>query len=107
LGPGEDATVSHGDYHYSVTVETQDPAVLHCLRALSQFAQRTGNKRIPWGGTKEADWRATGHCVTFHFSAAIYRTRFCEEIARLLPAGSCSVVSQNDAHPATPQHSAW
>ena len=36
----------HYLYHYSVTIKTDDEAVLHCLRSLSQYAQETGNARI-------------------------------------------------------------
>jgi len=34
----------HAQYHYSVTIRTDDLAILHCLRSLSQYAQKTGNK---------------------------------------------------------------
>jgi hypothetical protein len=58
----------HAEYHYSVSIKTDDEAVLNCVRALSQYAQRSGNPRIPWGGTKKEDWKRDDHCVTFHFS---------------------------------------
>jgi len=45
-----EAMSQHAEFRYSVRIKTDDLAVLHCLRALSQFAQKTGNKRIPWGG---------------------------------------------------------
>ena len=34
----------HAKYHYSVTIKTDDEAVLQCLRVLGQYAQSTGNK---------------------------------------------------------------
>jgi hypothetical protein len=93
----------HELYRFSATVRTPDLAVLHCLRSLSQFAQATGNKRIPWGGTKEDDWKRTGQSAVFHFSRASYRERFLEECRRLLPAQSWELVSTDDDDPARPQ----
>ena len=75
----------HAEYHYSITIRTYDEAVLHCLRALSQYAQDTGNRRIPWGGTKKEDWELDNHCVTFHFSKPEYRDIFKKEVSRILP----------------------
>jgi hypothetical protein len=37
----------HTDYHYSVTLHTDDRAVVNCLRALSQISQQQENVRIP------------------------------------------------------------
>ncbi len=94
---------THADFHYSITVLTKDLAVLHCLRALSVFAQKEGNKRIPFGGTKESDWQSH-HCqVTFHFTAPSYRSCFETEANRLLPQGSWSKVGDSDENPAKPQ----
>ncbi|MFH1067319.1 MAG: hypothetical protein V1746_05405, partial [bacterium] len=72
----------HKNYKYSITIATKDLAVLHCLRALSQCAQKQGNARIPWGGTKEKDWRKANCCATFHFSSADYRECFLKDIQR-------------------------
>jgi len=33
----------HAQYHYSVTIKTDDLPVLHCLRSLSDYAQETAN----------------------------------------------------------------
>jgi hypothetical protein len=94
---------NHADYHYSITIHTDDLAVLGCLRALSQFAQETGNVRIPWGGTKENDWVRMHHKATFRFSAAFKREKFLAETKRLLPESLWQFVSQRDDDPATPQ----
>lgn len=93
----------HAKYHYSVTIKTDDEAVLQCLRALSQYAQITGNKRIPWGGTKKGDWEQHDHCVTFHFSEPEYRDSFMKETSRLLAKDLWRKVGENDSDPATPQ----
>jgi hypothetical protein len=42
----------HQKYKYSITILTGDLAVVNCLRALSQYSQKTGNNRITWGNTK-------------------------------------------------------
>jgi len=93
----------HSRFHYSVTIRTDDEAVLHCLRALSQYAQKKGNLRIPWGGTKKNDWEQHNHCVTFHFSEPEYRDSFIEETFRLLEIDLWEKVRVSDSDPATPQ----
>lgn len=93
----------HADYKFSVTMKSDDLALVNCLRALSAHSQRTGNTRIPWGGTKEEDWRRDGHCVTFHFNRKDYRSSFMGEVSRLLPGNLWSVVNQSDNDPAKKQ----
>jgi hypothetical protein len=66
----------HYRYHYSITIETADEVVLECLRAISNYAQVLGNKRIAWGGTKKRDWQRDRNQVTFHFSDPEYRNIF-------------------------------
>lgn len=95
--------LTHADFHYSITILTEDLAVLHCLRALSVFAQKEGNKRIPFGGSKESDWLRHHHQVTFHFTAKSFRTDFEREASRLLPQGSWRKVGDSDENPAEPQ----
>ncbi len=95
--------VLHYEYRYSVTIYSEDKAVVNCLRAPSQYSQRTGNNRIPWGGTKDGDWKRDGACVTFRFSSADYRVGFLSEVKRLLPHNLWSVARQNDNDPASPQ----
>ncbi|MBI3206666.1 MAG: hypothetical protein HYZ29_34335 [Myxococcales bacterium] len=91
---------THQDHHFSITVGTQDLAVLHCLRALADFAQETGNKRIVWGGTKAPDWRRGGGNVKFRFSRPQYRERFLAEAQRLLPSTAWMFIGQDDEDPA-------
>ena len=94
---------SHQDYKFSVTIHSQDLAVVNCLRALSQFSQQTGNNRIPWGGTKDHDWKRDGRRVTFHFGTPEYRSGFIAEAKRLLPQSLWSIVDQDDNDPAERQ----
>ena len=93
----------HANYHYSITVKTDDEAVLQCLRALSQYAQFVGNKRIPWGGTKKGDWERDSHNVTFHFSKPDYRMTFKKDVSRLFLQSLWEIVRERDDDPANPQ----
>jgi len=93
----------HDEYHYSVTIKTHDEAVLNCLRALSQYAQSSGNLRIIWGGTKREDWNRAKHCVTFHFLKPEYRKIFIREVSRLLPKDLWDKIDEKDDDPAIPQ----
>jgi hypothetical protein len=95
----------HYLFRYSVTIVTDDLALVGCLRGLSQHCQETINPRIPWGGTKKEDWLRAGHKVTFHFSNPNYRSNFLGEVERLLPRNLWRVAFQSDNDPATPQTS--
>lgn len=95
--------VDHARYRFSVTIHSDDLAVVGCLRALSQFSQKKGNNRIPWGGTKNADWKRDGNEVTFRFSGVAYREGFLVEASRLLPRSLWQLVGQSDDDPAKPQ----
>ena len=95
--------LSHKDFHFSITLLTDDLAVLHALRGLSMFAQKEGNKRIPWGGTKERDWEAHHHHATFHFTSHGFRMKFEKQAERLLPRDTWKNVGDSDENPATPQ----
>lgn len=96
-------TTVHSDHKYSVTYHANDLAVVSCLRALSHYAQKTGNVPIVWGGTKKRDWLAAGKCVTFRFSSIAYRMDFNQEIVRLLPPLLVKKVAESDSDPAKPR----
>jgi hypothetical protein len=93
----------HQHHKFSVTIHTDDLAIVGCLRALSKFSQKTGNNQIPWGGTKDSAWKRDGHKVTFRFSTPQYREGFLAELKRLLPRALWSVAATNDNDPAKPQ----
>jgi hypothetical protein len=95
--------LTHTEYRFSVTVHTEDRAVVNCLRALSQISQREGNVRIPWGGTKDADWERDGGQVTFRFTSPTYRQGFIEVAERVLRTGLWREVGRSDSDPASPQ----
>ena len=95
--------MSHSAYKFSVTVHSDDLAVINCLRSLSQFSQQSGNNRIPWGGTKDQDWKRDKNRVTFRFTSAEYRAGFLGQAKRLLPQSLWSAVEQSDNNPAVPQ----
>ena len=95
--------MSHAAYKFSITIKSNDLAVVNCLRALAEHSQQSGNNRIPWGGTKEKDWKRDGHTVTFHFTSPDYRAGFLSEIRRLLPAPLWAVERESNNDPAHPQ----
>jgi hypothetical protein len=84
---------NHQSYKFSVTIHTDDHAIVGCLRALAKFSQKEGSNNIPWGGTKDKDWVRDGHRVTFRFSATHYRAGFLAQVKRLL---SVLLYSVND-----------
>ena len=89
-------------YHFSITIHTDDLAVVHCLRGLAQYSQATGNRAIPWGYTKETQWKAGRNTVTFRFTDPLYRDQFAAECGRLLPSGLWQEVARDDSDPARP-----
>jgi hypothetical protein len=91
---------NHEDYKFSITIHTDDLAVVGCLRALAQYSQKRGNNRIPWGNTKDKDWRGAGNCVTFRFTSPEFRQGFVAEITRLLPDGVWLERGRSDNDPA-------
>ena len=96
-------TTTHRDHHYSITVHTVDLAILYCLRALADYAQKTGNNKIPSGGTTKECWERNNKNVKFHFSNPEYREGFVAEAFRVLPKNLWSKTKQNDDDPATPK----
>ena len=93
----------HVRYKYSVSIKSDDLAMVNCLRALSQYSQKQGNNRIPWGGTKDEDWKRDDYTVTFRFTSPVYREGFIKEIKRLLLKDLWVVVEKSDDNPAKPQ----
>jgi hypothetical protein len=93
----------HLRYKFSVTIHSDDCAIVGCLRALANFSQKEGNKNIPLSGTKDKDWDRDGHRVTFRFSATRYRDGFLAEAKRLLPSALCHVTATSDNDPAAPK----
>lgn len=90
----------HDNYKFSITIHSDNLAVVNCLRALSQYSQKTGNNRIPCSGTKNEDWKRDGHQVTFRFTSTEYRQGFVSEINQLLPSNLWGVVGESDNDPA-------
>ena len=94
---------THKDYKFSVTIHSDDLALVHCFRGLTMHCQATHNARIPWGGTKRSDWVRDGHQVTFHFSSKYYREALLKEAERLFPQDLWKKMRESDNDPAKPQ----
>lgn len=88
---------------YSVTCQTDDLAIVSCLRALCQHNARMKNPQISWGGTKKKEWESAGNCVTFRFISPDRRDSFLIDAKRILPHKIWNVVNFSDNNPATRQ----
>ena len=89
---------------FSITCETDDFAVVHCLRALCQFAERgLSHPQIAWGGTGGEEWRENEHQITLRFSDAANRDAFITAANDALRAGSWREITRNDNDPARRQ----
>lgn len=97
------AAANYAACRYSVTLQTDDLAVLHMLRALTQHCYVGQHPQISWGGTSAESWRLSGGRATFRFNAPADRSQFLSEAERLLPAGSWKSEGTNDNDPASPQ----
>ncbi len=80
------------EYRFTVTIHSDDLAVIYCLRALADYSQKTGNTRIVWGGTTKGDWASNGNRVTFRFTKSEYRASLLSEARRLLGEESWTVI---------------
>lgn len=88
---------------YSITIHTDDLAVVHCLRAICEYAEVGVKPQIGWGGTKRRDWEKAGNIITLRFSSPEYRNNFVQTVARLLPQTAWHEVRRNDDDPAQRQ----
>lgn len=93
---------NHKKYKYSVTLHTSDAAVLHCLRSLCQYCEKSDYPQIGWGGTKQSEWKNQGGNFTLRFTHPNYRKIFLSEASRLLH-GSWSLIRLSDNDPASPR----
>jgi hypothetical protein len=91
----------HLHHRFSVTIHTDDRAIVGCLRALAEFSQKYGNNKIPCDDTKDEDWNREGHRVTFRFSTAQYRDGLIAEAKRLLPKALWHLMATSDHDPAS------
>lgn len=82
-------------YRYSITVETQDDAVLFCLRALWQYAERRPMPASDRDLSTTGEWRLGDGRVTFRFSNPYNRGDFLGEATRLL-AGKWTRLGMSD-----------
>jgi len=98
------ATTTHRDHHYSIQVQTDELAILYCLRSLADYSQKSGNTRIAWTGTTKEKWLRENHMVKFHFSQQEYRQNFINEANRILPDKSWQVIKIDDTDPASPKN---
>jgi hypothetical protein len=90
-------------YHFSATFHTDDEAVLHCLRALCQWAQRDeSNPNIGWGGTGRTRWQSEGNKATVRFTSEAKRQKWIDKAKTLLPT-QWNLIGTADNDPASRQ----
>lgn len=89
--------------HFSITCETDDLAVVHCLRALCQHNVQNCRPQIAWGGSSAENWRRDGNRITLRFTSQTQRESFVGDVERLLPSSSWREVRRSDNDPATRQ----
>jgi hypothetical protein len=70
---------------FDATTQSDDLAVIYCLRALAKFSAKDGNNNMPVKGTGDAEWQRDDHRVTFRFASENDRSRFLGAAERLLP----------------------
>jgi hypothetical protein len=95
----------HGRYHFSATCGTDDSAVVHCLRALCEWAERGESPQIGWGGSTEKEWKGQGQQITLRFSNPDLRRKWQEKATELLH-GRWSLVRTDDEDPALQRRAA-
>jgi hypothetical protein len=76
-------TMAHTDHRFSITIYTDDLAVVNCLRALSKLSQKTGNNNIPWGATKDRNWKRAEYTVVSFLRSGISGRVCCRDQAIL------------------------
>jgi hypothetical protein len=84
-------------FRYSITVETQDDAILFCLRALWHYAEREP-ETVSVGFTSTGEWRSRDGQITFYFSNPRNRADFLGEATRLF-AGKWTRLGASDDDP--------
>ena len=90
----------HKEFIFSVTIHSDDYALVSAMRGLAFYCQMEISKQISWGNTKEKDWAKAGHKTTFHFSRQNFRDNFIREARNLFREGAWSVASQSNDDPA-------
>jgi hypothetical protein len=93
---------NHAKYKFSTTVQTEDFAVLHCLRSLCQMWAGGPTPQTGWGGTDEASWRSKNNKAVLRFTSVEGRASIEKDAKRLL-SEHWVLVSRSDNDPAQPR----
>ena len=92
----------HLTFRFSITCHTPDLAVVHCLRALCEWAETNPKRQIAWGGTGKEEWRDSGNKITLRFTNHKNRENFQTKAVELL-ADRFTTISVSDNDPARPR----
>jgi hypothetical protein len=85
---------------FSITLQTNDLAIVHCLRALCEHNLKGCRGNIGWGGTGEGAWRSNANQIKLRFTDPSERDSFLKDAKRLLPTGSFVVLATSPNDPA-------
>jgi hypothetical protein len=77
----------HKEFTFSVTIHSEEYALISSMRGLAFYCQGEISKQISWGNTKEKDWAKAGRKAKFHFSRQNYRDNFIREAQNLFRDG--------------------
>ena len=83
-------------YRFGVTVGSEDPLIIECLRALAQHHQKSGDVCLTLLGTSDQDWRNDDHQVTFRFTCPSFRAAFLTQAEELVPTDLWQLKAKND-----------
>ena len=106
MAPGWRSAPAHVDldmlrreaFRYSITCRSADEAVLHCLKALADFAEGGGHKRSAWVDAAVAAWDRDQDLVTLRFTTQSNRDAFRRK-ARELLGGRWAEYAVRDSDP--------
>lgn len=84
-------------YQYSITCRSSEEAVLHCLKALADYAEGGAHKNTTSAEATMAEWNRPDR-VTLRFTSADSRSAF-RELARKLLGGRWAEYAARDDDP--------
>jgi hypothetical protein len=74
-------------FHFSITVQSDDLFVVSALRGLACQCQPQINRRIAVAGASNDEWKRNQGEVTFYFTSTSNRAEFLKEATLLFATG--------------------
>ena len=92
----------HIHFKFSITVHSDDLALIASMRGLAWFCQDEMNRQISVDGAKQEDWSRDNHEVKFYFTSKDNRQNFIN-VAINLFRQAWKIKNLSDDNPPTPQ----